>query len=42
MAYRNVADDPERVAEHATRFDQGTASTVMDFEYLLLTARTCG
>ena len=49
VAYRNVADDPERVAAldrdlvaHATRFDRGTASTVLDFEYLLLTARTRG
>ena len=49
VAYRNVADDPERVAaldrdlaEHARRFDRGAASTVLDFEYLLLTARTRG
>jgi SAM-dependent methyltransferase len=45
-AYRNVADDPERVAALdrdltalAARFDCGTASTVFNWEYLLLTAR---
>lgn len=44
--YRNIADDPARVAEldHeladlARRFDHGTGSTVMNWEYLLLTAR---
>jgi SAM-dependent methyltransferase len=46
VAYRNIADDPERVAALdrdltalATRFDRGTGSTVFDWEYLLLTAR---
>ncbi len=46
VAYRNIADDPERVAalDHdlaalATRYDRGTGTTVMDWEYLLLTAR---
>jgi SAM-dependent methyltransferase len=46
VAYRNVADDPERVAALdrdltalAARFDRGTGSTVFDWEYLLLTAR---
>ncbi len=44
--YRGIADDPERVAALdrdldavAARFDRGTGSTVMDWEYLLLTAR---
>ena len=44
--YRNIADDPARVAalDHeladlARRFDHGTGSTVMNWEYLLLTAR---
>jgi len=46
--YRSIADDPDRVAalDHdlaqlATRFDTGTGSgtTIMDWEYLLLTAR---
>ena len=49
MAYRNIADDPERVAALdrdlaalAARYDRGTDATVMDWEYLLLTARTRG
>ncbi|HJY43489.1 MAG TPA: class I SAM-dependent methyltransferase [Propionibacteriaceae bacterium] len=44
--YKAIADDPERVAaldrdlvEMARRFDVGTDSTVVDWEYLLLTAR---
>lgn len=43
--YRNIADDPDRVAaldrdlaELARRFDRGTDGLVMDWEYLLLTA----
>jgi ubiquinone/menaquinone biosynthesis C-methylase UbiE len=46
VAYRNVGDDPDRVAALdrdltalATRFDRGTGTTVFDWEYLLLTAR---
>lgn len=45
-AYRGIADDPERVAaldrdlvELAGRYDRGTGTTVMDWEYLLMTAR---
>jgi ubiquinone/menaquinone biosynthesis C-methylase UbiE len=45
-AYRNIADDPERVAALdrdlaalGERFDRGTGSTVFNWEYLLLTAR---
>src|SRR6185312_11309159 len=45
-AYRGIAQDPERAAalDHALaslarRHDRGTTSTVMDWEYLLLTAR---
>jgi SAM-dependent methyltransferase len=45
-AYRGIADDPGRVAgldrdltELARRHDRGVGSTVMDWEYLLLTAR---
>jgi hypothetical protein len=45
-AYRAVAGDPDRVAdldrdlaELARLHDRGTATTVMDWEYLLLTAR---
>ncbi|HEX7161937.1 MAG TPA: methyltransferase domain-containing protein [Trebonia sp.] len=45
-AYRGIAEAPERVAalDHALadlarRHDRGTTSTVMDWEYLLLTAR---
>jgi SAM-dependent methyltransferase len=44
--YRNLADDPQRVtaldselAELARRHDLGTGRTVMDWEYLLFTAR---
>jgi SAM-dependent methyltransferase len=46
VAYRNVADEPERVAgldrdlaALAARFDCGTGTTVFTWEYLLLTAR---
>jgi ubiquinone/menaquinone biosynthesis C-methylase UbiE len=45
-AYRAVADDPERLAaldrdlsELARRHDQGRGATVMEWEYLLVTAR---
>jgi len=45
-AYRGIAEDPERVAalDHALtalarRHDRGTTSTIMDWEYLLLTGR---
>ncbi|HEY5110186.1 MAG TPA: class I SAM-dependent methyltransferase [Acidimicrobiales bacterium] len=45
-AYRGIADDPDRIdaldrdlADLARRFDYGTDTTVMDWEYLLLTAR---
>jgi len=48
-AYRGIAEDPERVAaldralaDLARRHDRGTTSTVMDWEYLLLTARRQG
>ncbi len=44
--YRNIADDPERVAaldrtlaDVARRFDRGVGTTVLDWEYLLVTAR---
>jgi SAM-dependent methyltransferase len=44
--YRAVGDDPERVAALdrqlaalAARFDRGSGATVMDWEYLLLTAQ---
>jgi hypothetical protein len=44
--YRAIAEDPDRVAaldrdlaELARRFDHGDSSTVLDWEYLLLTAR---
>ena len=44
--YKAIADDPERVAaldvelaDLTRRFDRGTGRTVMDWEYLLLTAR---
>jgi SAM-dependent methyltransferase len=47
--YRGIADDPERVAALdrelaalAARFDRGTGTTVMDWEYLVLTARRRG
>lgn len=46
VAYRNVADHPDRVAALdrdlaalATRYDIGTGATAMEWEYLLLTAR---
>ncbi len=45
-AYRNIADDPEKVAALdrdlvalAERFDRGEGHTVLDWEYLLVTAR---
>jgi SAM-dependent methyltransferase len=45
-AYRNIADDPARsaaldqeLADLARHHDHGTGNTVMDWEYLLLTAR---
>jgi hypothetical protein len=44
--YRGIAEDPERVAaldgelaDLARRHDHGAATTVMDWEYLLLTAQ---
>ena len=47
--YRSIADDPERVAALdrdltalAARYDRGTGATVMDWEYLVLSARTTG
>ena len=47
--YRGLADDAERVAALdrdltalAARFDRGTDTTVMDWEYLILTARKRG
>ncbi len=47
--YRSIADDPERVAALdrdltalAARFDGGTGATVMDWEYLVVTARRRG
>ena len=47
--YRAIADDPDRVAaldedlaDLARRHDVGTGGTVLDWEYLLLTARTRG
>jgi len=46
VAYRGIAEDPDRIdaldrdlANLARRFDYGTDTTVMDWEYLLLTAR---
>jgi SAM-dependent methyltransferase len=46
VAYRNIADDPQRTAalDHdlaalAARYDRGDGSIVMDWEYLLVTAR---
>ncbi|MDQ2874002.1 MAG: class I SAM-dependent methyltransferase [Actinomycetota bacterium] len=46
-AYRGIADDPQRtaaldhdLADLARRHDHGIQTTVMDWEYLLLTART--
>jgi SAM-dependent methyltransferase len=45
-AYRGLANEPERIAaldrdlaDLARQHDRGTATTVMDWEYLLLTAR---
>jgi hypothetical protein len=45
--YNNIADDAEKVAELdaaldalARRYDYGSSSTVMDWEYLIFTART--
>ena len=45
-AYRGLANEPERVAaldqdlaDLARHHDRGTATTVMDWEYLLLTAQ---
>jgi SAM-dependent methyltransferase len=47
--YRYIADDPEKVARLdrdlvalAARYDRGTGSTVMDWEYLLFTAHRQG
>ncbi len=47
--YRHIGADSERAAALdrdlvalAERYDRGTATTVMDWEFLLLTARTCG
>ena len=47
--YRAIADSPERVAaldrdlaDLAVRHDRGTAGTVMDWEYLLVTAHVRG
>ena len=47
--YRAIAAEPERVAaldealtDIARRFDRGTATTVLDWEYLVLTARVPG
>ncbi|HET6531684.1 MAG TPA: class I SAM-dependent methyltransferase [Actinoplanes sp.] len=44
--YRHIADDPERVAaldnalaEVGRRFDRGVDKTVLDWEYLIVTAR---
>jgi ubiquinone/menaquinone biosynthesis C-methylase UbiE len=46
VAYRTIAGDPERVAALdrdlaalAARYDRGTGGMVLDWEYLLLTAR---
>jgi hypothetical protein len=48
-AYRGIAEDPARVAaldrdlaELAQRHDRGDATTIMEWEYLLLTARKQG
>ena len=48
-AYRAIAGDPDRVstldgelADLARRYDHGTTTTVMDWQYLLLTARKRG
>ena len=47
--YRHIGDDPDEVAALdrdlaalATRYDRGISSTVMDWEYLLVTARKAG
>jgi SAM-dependent methyltransferase len=47
--YRHIGGDPDEVAALdqdlaalAARYDRGTTTTVMDWEYLLLTARTQG
>jgi len=47
--YRGIADDPERVADLdreltavAARFDRGADATVMEWEYLIVTARKRG
>ena len=47
--YRHIGDDPDEVAALdrdlaalATRYDRGISSTVMHWEYLLLTARKAG
>lgn len=47
--YRHIEEDPERVAaldrdlvELVQRHDHGASSTVMDWEYLLLTAQKHG
>ena len=44
--YKAIGDDPEKVAaldaalaELGRRFDRGSGSTVLDWEYLLLIAR---
>jgi SAM-dependent methyltransferase len=49
VAYRHIGGDPDEVAALdrdltalATRYDRGTTSTVLDWEYLLLTARKRG
>ena len=46
VAYRTIADDPERVAALdrdllalAARYDRGTGTTILEWEYLLLIAR---
>jgi SAM-dependent methyltransferase len=46
VAYRGIADDPERtaaldreLAALVARYDRGSGSVVMEWEYLLLTAR---
>jgi hypothetical protein len=49
VAYRAIAEDPAQVgaldrdlADLARRHDRGSGSTVMDWEYLLVTCRTRG
>ena len=49
VAYRGLADDPDRaqaldrdLADLGRRFDVGTDSTVLDWEYLLFVARKSG